>query len=96
MQAPAARIKDVIVVVISKNVDHKAEKKRRDAPLFPRVCLFLFVDLLLSGDALAGLIADGAARLAGGLAGASAFPATRDFLLRRFCNGLDHKNFLSL
>jgi hypothetical protein len=54
-----------------------------------------FFGVLLSVDALAGLIAYGAARFASGLTGASAFAATRYFSFLRFRNGLNH-NFLLL
>ena len=52
--------------------------------------LLLLVDLLLFRDALAGLIAYGAARFAGGLTGASALAATDYLFLLRLRNGLDH------
>ena len=48
------------------------------------------LDLLFSRHALAGLVADRAARLACRLAGASALTAARHFLRLRFCNRTDH------
>ena len=53
-------------------------------------------DLLLSRDALAGLVAYGATRLACGLAGASAFAATRDLLFLRFCDRTNHSRISPL
>ena len=51
-------------------------------------------DLLLSRDALAGVVAYGATRLACGLAGAPAFAATPDLLFLRVCDGTNHSRVL--
>ena len=52
------------------------------------------LDLLFARDPLAGLVADRAARLAGGLAGASAFATPGHLSLGGFRYRLDHKNCL--
>ena len=59
--------------------------------------LFAF-DLFFSGYSFTGLVAYRTAGLTSGLAGASAFAATNNFLFLRFCNRLNHslspKNFI--
>lgn len=49
------------------------------------------LDFLFARDSFAGLVADRAARLAGGLTGASAFAAARDLSFGGFRYRLDHK-----
>ena len=94
VERAAARIVEIVMSVIMKNVYHRknnAKTRSSASALLPALHsnsdLF---DLLLSRDALAGLIAYGAARLACGLTGAPAFAAARDLFLLRFCDGTDH------
>ena len=106
MERAAARVVDVVMSVVMKNVYHirvritseKAQNKEQRKGAAPRLlAVVLFsLDLLFSRDALAGLIANGAARLASGLAGASAFAAARHFLCLRFCDRTDHNIFSCL
>lgn len=52
--------------------------------------LRFFIDSFFSGDSFAALVAYGAARLASGLAGTSAFATACYFSISGFCDGLDH------
>ena len=57
--------------------------------LLPRLLRALF-GVLFPGYSFAALVANRATRLAGRLAGASAFAASGNFLFGGFCNSLNH------
>jgi hypothetical protein len=70
---------------------------RRSAPqmavFYNKAQLFTF-DFLFARNSFAGLVAYRAARFASGLAGASAFTASGNFLFSGFRNRFNHKNDL--